>query len=92
MSLTALLKFKRQRQRVVDGESKAEAFTELDVNLNFKLGGEKEMVEAYATAGKKNVGAATIHYEGNTTWARPGKPLPAKSVKGRKSPALKAES
>jgi hypothetical protein len=38
----------------------------LDVNLNFKLGGEKETVEAYATAGKKHVGEATIHYEGNT--------------------------
>ena len=68
--MSSLLKEERQQQRAADGKDESEAYTELDVNLNFKLGGEKETVEAYATAGKKHVGEATIHYEGNTAWAR----------------------
>lgn len=64
------MKEERQQQRAADGKDESEAYTELDVNLNFKLGGEKETVEAYATAGWKHVGEATIHYEGNTAWAR----------------------
>ena len=69
MHLTRYLKEERKRQKAVEGWDEEDS-TELPIRLNIRLGSDKGVLEAYATARGKRVGSTTIHYEGNTVWER----------------------